>query len=108
MKNKDEKKWDDIPEGYEEYTDDDFIDDLFDEQDDDEDIPADQRLTKEEFKELYNEASKRMENYYTKMAKEARKEGLTPEAQAFWNLIDSDEISEEDKQKLKAKRFGYM
>lgn len=109
MKNKDEKKWDDIPEGYEEYTDDDFIDDLFDEQDDEEkSIPENQRLTKEELKEMYKEACKEMDDFYSKMAKEAEEEDFTPEEEAFWNLIDNDEVSEEDKQKLMAERFGYM
>lgn len=104
LKNKDEKKWDDIPEGYEEYTDDDFIDDLFDEQDDDEDIPADQRLTKEEFKEIYNEACKEMDKYFNETFKKASKREPTQ----FEKLLLSDELSKEEKCKLIAEKYGYM
>ena len=104
LKNKDEKKWDDIPEGYEEYTDDDMIDDLFDEWEEDEKIPADQRLTKEEFKELYNEASERMEKFFTKEAEKASKRKSTK----FEKKLLSDEISIEEKEKLIVKKYGYM
>lgn len=104
LKNKDEKKWDDIPEGYEEYTDDDMIDDLFDEQDDDEDIPADQRLTKEEFKKIYNEACKEIEEYFEKVAEEAEKRELTQAER----LLLSDELSKEEKYRLIVEEDGYI